>query len=86
MNSHRKIFSNEKKKIYMQNQDLLVTFNTLTHKNKYLANIVINKYISDKQPIKSNKKNEHNIKIKNENAALKLYKQASQTDPLPTIY
>ena len=48
MNSHRKIFSNEKKKIYMQNQDLLVTFNTLTHKNKYLANIVINKYISDK--------------------------------------
>lgn len=40
MDNHRKIFSNEKKKMFIQNQDLLYTYNSLSHRNKYLANIV----------------------------------------------
>ena len=40
MRNDRKIFSNEKKKSSLQNQDLLVNFNFLNHDNKHLANVV----------------------------------------------
>ena len=40
MKNERKIYSNEKKKSSLQNQDLLVNFNFLLHENKELANKV----------------------------------------------
>lgn len=36
----RKLFMASKNKFYMQNQDLINTYNSLTHDNKYFKNVI----------------------------------------------
>ena len=53
MKNERKIYSNEKKKSSLQNQDLLVNFNFLLHENKELINkvLIILYYVDERSAI-----------------------------------
>lgn len=60
MRNERKIYSNEKKKSSIQNQDLIVNFNFLLHENKYLANVIKSQCDRKRYYIKTNNSKKEN--------------------------